>query len=283
MEWTFDLPALLSQNSLLLTWRDLVEVLLFSVGSYAIIRWLAQDSQKNLVGVFYGLCLLVFAAHLCNLPGVCFVLFLISPLIATIFVLLHEQTLQKNFVALRAITPARAEAPTNWLETLIQASLRGINKSRTVVGIIQRGDSLETFLTLPAPLNAPITDELIDMIINASSTAQPTILLMGQTGTLIALNPRQRANSYDTHHGEQMTAEELWRQNALIITSQSDSIFFLLSPKTRLFEIVCRGKLYDSLPATQALSVLQHNLTAKQEVAAHDFPQYPDIHQSTRP
>src|SRR3990170_8108111 len=84
----------------MLTWRDVLEILFFSSIFYFISCWLKKDKQKNLVGIFQLYIFSIVATYLLDLATINMVLFMYTPSIIMIFILIHQRTLQKNFVGL---------------------------------------------------------------------------------------------------------------------------------------------------------------------------------------
>src|SRR5690242_12597081 len=113
------------------TWRDALEILFLSTAVYYFSLWLTKDRTKNLLPAFYAYCALVFFAYNAQLTTLSQLLLLFSPMVGTIFFLLHQQTLQKNFVALRTLQPARRNND-DWLETLIQTALIALNNKKEI-------------------------------------------------------------------------------------------------------------------------------------------------------
>ena len=98
-----------------------------------------------------------------------------------LFALIHQETLQKNFVALCNITPAR---PTNsdWLDTMMQTALTTMNNHKNIVCIIERTQALDELIATPLPLRADITKGVLTVFLN-SQVFEAEKMMCGSTHT----------------------------------------------------------------------------------------------------
>src|SRR5580700_2502155 len=110
----------------LLDWRDIVEIVSLSTAIYYFSSWLKNDSHKNLSIPFYLYISSFIVAHYLNLQVLSSLLLFSSPIIFTIFILVHQKSLQKNFVVATRIDLDQ-RYKRDWLEELIKANLSAIN------------------------------------------------------------------------------------------------------------------------------------------------------------
>ncbi len=252
------------------SWHDCLEIMLISCIVYMFIRWLAQDTQKNLTAWFYGYCLILFGSSYANLATLHLALCVTAPLAIMGFILVHQQTLQKNFITLTSLTP-RAQATHHWLEALIQGCLHALNKNREIFCIIERTDALDMFLSTSAVFNADITQELLTLLTNHEGAIT---LWVNHAGKLHALNPAWRGTPDELWTTSDVKALHAWKQNALLMTDKSDAIMFTLSPTTRLCTIIMEGKIINDLSAHHAFALLKNycNLTKQGDLNADLTP-----------
>ncbi len=262
MEIFSHIVSFIKHEWLLVTWRDFVEVTFFSYFAYRILRWLGQDQQKNLTLAFYGYIALTVVAFFAQLSGLAMVLFACAPAIAMVFILTHQQTLQKNFITLKTIAPKKAAADL-WLEEIIQASLRGVNKNKTVICVIERTHGLSPFLTARCVFNAPVTRDLLNLLMDTTqapglTSGEETLTLwVNQAGVLVAVNPVWHAECDEVWVSKEIKMLHKWKQDALFITQKSDALFTVLSPETRLFDVLVDGKSFDNISAGYAFSLIK--------------------------
>src|SRR3989338_8316527 len=86
-------------------WRDVIEIIFLSGVFYYFCLWLKQDTQKPLLLTFYTYVFTLTIAYFTGLPTVTFILTSFFPVLLVCFIIIHQSTLQKNFIALHAISP----------------------------------------------------------------------------------------------------------------------------------------------------------------------------------
>lgn len=234
----------------LLTWRDSVEITLLWMISYGMLRWLAADTQKPLVSYAYSYALLSGIAYCLNLEALTTLLIGGAPVIFLLFVILHQETLQKNFIALRAIK-AKIPAARSWLDELIKSVLYALSLNTPLTCIIERRDSVKNFFT-GTLIHGALSHEFLQAILE---TAQ--IIVIDDRGTVISHDARITVFP----DAQWMTAEvellERWQQEAIFITSKTDAIVFHADPVTRLCDIVINGKIVHHISASHAHALIR--------------------------
>lgn len=264
----------------LFTWQDGVEIVVFTLGAYAIIKLLAQDTQKKLLLCFYSYCLLCFAAFYLDIAGLGLVLLLSTPVVATLFIVMHQQTLQKNFVALASLTP-EPEQVDQWLPELIQATLSAVNTGKSTVIILERSNSVGDLVSGGCTLNAPITPELLALLTQATNDQHLT-LLATQTGKIKAYNPVLNIPFDTTWLSDEVQLLARITQDSVILTEKTDAIVWILSAQTRFFTLTISGKLYERLSASSLMAAINRYIANKQlsEKDSHEFS--PRHHSSSK-
>jgi hypothetical protein len=243
-----------------LAWRDSVEILFFATAVYYFSLWLKKDRHKNLLGYFYSYCLIAFTAYQANLSTVTTLLCVASPVVILLFIVLHQTTLQKNFVTLRNIVPAHKDT-TDWLEIVIRSCLVALNNNKEIACVIEHQDSLQEHLTTPLTLNAHVKEDLLNIVFESQSFNQQQLVWINSRGMLLGMNAQwhtlpEKSWEFATH-----TTSLDWQQAALFYTSKTDALLFHIAPTTRTFAIVVHGKLFDAIPTSNALPFIKKYLT----------------------
>jgi hypothetical protein len=246
-------------------WRDAVEILAFSTIIYYFSLWLRTDRQKNLLGYFYAYCLVVCGAYQLQLAGIIFLCAITSPIVLMLFILAHQHTLQKNFIALGNIVPAHKESH-DWLESLIRSCLVALNNNQEIRCIIEHKDSLQEHLYTPLELQTQVHQDLLAILFASSSYHQDQLLWVTSKGKLIGLNARWSAPAYV--HETTTDAAQIWKQEALFFTTKTDAIIFQLTPATRSFTLFVNGKEYPAINTANALTFIKKYLTTS---TAHQY------------
>ena len=139
-------------------WRDPLEILFFITIFYFFSLWLKKDRQKNLLFYFYCYCCVIIIAFYAQLPTLSTMLFLSAPVALMLFILVHQETLQKNFISLKNASAPKI-LPTDWLEELLRTCLVAINNNKEVLCVIEHRNNLETFLEIFADTESDDTDQ----------------------------------------------------------------------------------------------------------------------------
>ncbi|MBN2267006.1 MAG: hypothetical protein JW725_01545 [Candidatus Babeliaceae bacterium] len=258
-------------------WRDLIEIGAFSTAMYAIIRLLAQDKQKRLLFWFYGFYASFFISFYFGISGLTITLALSAPAIAMLFIVFHQQTLQKNFITLASLTPL-PEHTEKWLPELIQATLQAVNVNKSSFIIIERSQSIGDMVSGGCTLNAPITLETLELLLHATPESYPFILWVNQVGKIKAYKPTIILPYENSWTSEEIQLMDQLVQDGGIISTKSDALAFSLSAHTRFFTLTVDGKLFERLSASSLLSALNRYVTVptKQTKDLHGHNIYPN-------
>jgi len=244
------------------TWRDYAEILFFVVLVYTLLLWLRKDMQKNLIFYFYGYCSLMVVAHTLNLSSMSFILLNGLPACILLFFTIHQETLQKNFIALQTINPLITQ-DTPWLEELMRISLSALNKKRDLLIIIERKDSLAACLTAPYLINADLKKGLLDLFLEVGNPDEPITLWVTDSGKLIA-SPVTWNFSPD-EEWITPTAKHIpaWKQNGILITQKKDALIIHLACINRSFDLLLEGKIIEQLTAPQLFTIIKQTTIKK--------------------
>jgi hypothetical protein len=236
-----------------LTWRDAVEIAFISYGIYRFLVWLNQDFQKNLVLYFYGYCLALFCSHYLHLMIVSQTLLILVPVMLCIFIVVHQHSLQKNFVALKTLQPPHTTE--YWIDELIRSSLYAMNTSKNLIWVIERNDSLAYALEASSLFYADLKKELIDLLLDAYTTE--TILWVQHTGKLVATNVSWKIPADARWISPEAEHLEPWQKEALIVSAKTDAIIVRSCAVTRLLSVITEEKHIPALSAHQLTLLLK--------------------------
>lgn len=241
-------------------WRDMVEVMFFAALFYYAALWLKKDKQKNLLPYFYSYCFCAFSTHYLNLTTISYALFLFAPVAAMIFILVHQDLLQKNIVALKNITPAK-RMHIDWLETLIRTSLLAVDDNKSITCVIERTDALQDFLETSFYFNARLEQNLLNILLTSSTFEEKKMLWVNTEGKLIAINTTwiKTQKSFDN---QQHQIPE-WKEEALFFSAKTDAIILHISPESRTFDMVINGMVIDRMHATKTLELIKKYVMTK--------------------
>jgi len=238
-----------------LGWRDVVEIVFFSLIVYGLQLWLSHDTQKPLLGYWYTYCGLWIGASFLNLSTITLALLVLLPAAITLFVLIHQRTLQKNYLSLRTVH-AQYPSPDNWLDVLMQTALININRNTSLYAVIEHQDSLETMLTTPLPLHAILKKELLVLLLDSITLDNEKYVWVTTQGLIRGINA-----TWSSHTDAINTPKSLseWQQDALFFTALTDAIVLHANCADRTFTIVAKGTIVENMTAHNAQRYIKHH------------------------
>lgn len=255
----------------LYTWQDGAEIFVLSLLVFYFLRWLKHDAQKPLILYAYGYCALTFLAHYLGLSILSNILFLAAPLVICIFILMHQQTLQKNFVSLKKINPPTKESD-HWIDELMRTSLYAMNNSKHLVWVIERKDSLDTSLKSSCLFYADLKKDLLELLLESQTNEEETILWVNAQGKLVAFPAAWNITSENLWVAPDAEQLPTWQQYALLISSKTDTLIISSNPQTRLFTVIAQARSIEDLSAHHTSLLLKRliiNQTSFQEGIRH--------------
>ena len=242
------------------SYKDLLEIMFFSSCIYYFSVWLKQDRTKNLLFPFYCFCVVTLLASTFHLQTVSSFLLFYGPVIVLLFILVHQEQLQRNFVTLHNIKPQKDLATKNWVETVIQSTLRARTKNKTIRVIIEHTDSLSSCITAPFRLETEMQSSLLNMLLDSPSFDQEKMIWLSSAGKLIAINGSWSQNAQKEWIAQELKETDAWLTDTLLFTTKTDALAFSCTPETNGFTICAQGKVIEEVSAAQSLRIIGHFL-----------------------
>jgi DNA integrity scanning protein DisA with diadenylate cyclase activity len=246
----------LLSNLYIFSWRDVLEILLFSGGIYLITRWLSQDTQKKLAFYFFVGCTTVFAAELFNLPTITSFLMLYWPGLLLLVVVVHQRVLQKNLIFLKNV-PAQQTYCIDWIETIIRASFVAASKNKEVVVIIEHNDSLKEHISCPTELTTTLQEPLLSILLESTAFSSGNGILVNTQGTLLGINIIWPAQHQKDPGVGAVKALSDWQDHCITLSSHADCIILRLSLERRTFDVIAQGALVQDSPADTTIHIIK--------------------------
>jgi hypothetical protein len=240
-------------------WKDIVEIGLFSGIIHYFSTWLKKDSQKPLLLSFYSYCLLFVVCSVFHLTTITTVLLIFSPTILVIFILLHQENLQRNFIALHKIKPAQTESH-DWVESLVRSCLITSSNNKSLKIIIERHTPLDSLVATSLALRCSLQDGLLDFLITSPSFLSEQMIWVQDTGMLVGLNSSWKKTSIEIWFAQEVKEQEPWLQEAIFFTTKVDALFIKTDPLTRTFTLVAQGKILEKASAHAAVKTIKNYL-----------------------
>jgi hypothetical protein len=249
-------------------WRAVVEVLFFAIALYQFARWLRKDSRLLLS--FYGYCTTVVIAHFFHLGVIAQVLTLFAPAMVMVFIVLHQDTLQKKFVTIRNITPA--QQPHDWLAVLFGTLLASAQKGKAAYVVIEKNDSIKSLLKSSFPLHANVQKSLLDLLLASDLYDDSKLIWVNHHGQLLAINAVWNIELDAQWISEDVVDLPQWKQDALLLAHKTDALVVYLDPMSRCVDLVGQQKMLEGVTVAQAMIVVKQYLFGNQPLVAEAIP-----------
>jgi len=243
-----------------LTFKDYLEILFFSTVIYYFSIWLAKDTHKNLLLYFYGYCTLIATAHTAQLSSITFFLAFFAPVILVCFIIMHETTLQKNYVTLRNTIAPKKEG-RDWVEHLVRLCLQSMNENQSLTCLIEQSDNVRSMLTA-MHLEVDLHTGILEMLIKAPAFDSEKIILVDAYGSLIGINAQWKHLVEPAFIRDNAKKLDHFKQDALLHTTKTDAVIFRSDPVNHTFDIITGGTLFESINAHRLLTSLKTYLGA---------------------
>ncbi len=252
-----------------LPYRDVIEVLFFAGAIYYIQLWLKKDSQRNLLLGFYIYCALFCASYYADLPVLRFILFVFAPAIAMLFIILHQETLQKNFITLsNPAVPLKEQG--NWIDELIKCTLTALNKHKDIILVLERNDSLKNLIHSPYFIYAELKKDVFEILLEKQIPGNDYMIWINQQGKIVSINSAWKTQLDEDWISQEAEHMHVWKQQALYITSKTDALALKINPLSRSFDIVSQGGIVEGMTADAVTTYLKKQLlqgSRKEKVA----------------
>jgi len=257
----------LMNQILILTWRDIVEILFFSTVFYYLILWLKRDREKRLLPYFYGYCALTFTAYAFHLSTITYCLFLFSPALIMLFMFMHQDTLQRNMIALKNITVS-SNIAQDWLSCIMRNTLKALHNNKSILILIEHTDALPGFLKTQYRINSLITDDVLTMLIEHGLCNAQQMLWIKTDGTVQGI----RASFKASWHPDAYTDTNEWVDDAIAYTSKTDAIIIKSNAQTQSYTLAYNGTVTHQLTVEQAGQRIRKQINQPTSVAEKGLP-----------
>ena len=251
-----------------LSWRDLLEIIFFSSSFYYVIRWLANDRQKKLLHYFFSGSAFIIFSYLFELRSITSFLCAYSAPLIMLVILVHQRTLQKNFIGLKKLEAPKPKLDYQWIEVMIRVMLRAISNNRPISCIIEQTERLDDLLKPALPISCPLTLATLSSLVESNLFDSAQMVWADNDGSIRGLNAT--INQHDRSKEDHETSRYL---DALFLSSTTDALIITADPDSRSFTVMATGKATSQLNAEQAQRILKTliNSTKKGDLSHADF------------
>ena len=239
-----------------LNWRDFLEIFILFYAVYSFLLWISKDTQQPLLLYSYTYAGLIVLSYFLYLPVLYSLLVLFLPICLVIFIVLHQKTLQKNFISFNTSKePQKHTHNEEWKEIVIRAALIASNQKKNCFFIIEKSNSLNDFLEIPYFLEAEINKEFFNFIIEASDNTDHIFLISNKTIKSINSHWKVLYTKEEHTHSLKLSTNE---STGLVLSENIDCIILYTQKNKPGLNIIAQGKLTENLSANQATMLLKH-------------------------
>lgn len=237
--------------------KDCIEILFFTSLIYYCMRWLNKDRQKSLILYFYCYCFLMFGSYIFSLSSMSVFLVHCFPVIFTLFIIVHQELLQRNFIALHAISAKTTEqSATAWPEMLMRSVLTLLHKQQEIVCVIEQQQSLSSFINAPFMLHAPLQQGMLEALLEGKFSQETnSFVWMNNHGIIQSIESSWIPHEKIVENQHERAQE--WLQEALLFTSKTDALILKATVASRTFTCITQGRLREGLTADHMVRILQ--------------------------
>lgn len=259
------IPQAVLKQWYLFGWQSIVEILFVSTVCYYFCLWLRADRKKNLLFGFYAYCFVTLIAYLLELTVITQLIWLLAPATIMLFILIHQESLQKHFIVARTVHEVSQEAKeAHWLSALAQSLLVAVDNNKRVTCIIEKSDHLKPLLATQCTFNTAIQKSLLDIILASSLFDANKMIWVNHHGNLVAINATWQLLVDETWIEKEITHFEPFKQDALLLTNKTDALVFSINPHTRTCTIIAQKTIVEALAIHDALTVIKNYVYGKQ-------------------
>lgn len=220
-------------------------------------------STKIKVGIhssFHSYSSLVAITYYTQLKIVSSFLLMSAPITAVLLIIMHQQSLQKNFIVPKVIKHI-SNNDTLWMDELMRTCLAALNKQKEIICLIERSDDLKTVVSAEHYLHADFKKDFLDLLIDHIDTQAGDMLWIDQTGKLIGINARLALNPQPSGLANDANNYAAFKQEAVVLTGKTDALIMQISTSSRLFTCIVQAKIVEGLTAQHMLMLLKKYLT----------------------
>ncbi len=240
--------------------KDSIEIIALSIICYWFLRWLATDKQQPLTAYFYAYTFFWGVCYLAQLNTLVSLLEHAFPAVLMFFMLIHQKTLQKNFIHLTKIIPAK-KARSDWLQEIIRFCLQA---ETDLYFLVEHKQSLHDLIAINTPMQAQINCELLQFLHHSSDLDPQQYIIIDTRGTLHGLHVQwQKPLALSDLDRNELT-------KASYYLMQTDAFMLHYNYEQRLFAIVMRDTIYNNLTTAQVLQSITHYLADQPKKGNHE-------------
>lgn len=235
--------------------KDILEIFFISTLFYALQKWLKLDLQKNLLFYFWAYSSFTLTAYYTQAFAVSTILFFGSPIFFGFLLLIHQHTLQKNFITLQKLQ--LPDTLSDWFTEFTKSTLAALNRQKEIIYVIEGSDNLSNFIFSGCNYFAEIQKDSMELFLEKHIGGANSFIWLTHEGKLVAIDATWQLKEQDYWISDEARILHKWKQDAIFISQKSDAIICKINPINRTFDIIIQGKLLENISPDVAINVLK--------------------------
>lgn len=274
------LITFLQRDLYIFTIKDVIEILFFSIVFYALQKWLKSDSQKNLLFYFWTYSAVTLSAYYAQSILISTVLFVSAPLFLIFLIIIHQKTLQKNFVTLQKLqTPYTT---FDWFNEFTKSILSMLNHQKEIIYVIERSNDIAPFIFSGCNYFAEIQKDSMDLFLEKHMGGTNSFIWITSEGKIVSINATWQLKNNDIWVTDEARTLHKWKQDAIFISQNTDAIICKVDPQNRTFDIIMQGKLVEDITPDAAIFLLKKSVFSKISNAINMHDSTKEHHQNSK-
>lgn len=242
---------------------DGTEILCISTIIYYCLLWLKKDSTGKLLRSFYAVCGFIIFIWIVPLPTLTALTITLWPLGAMLFIIFHQDTLQRNMVCAKRLIPSHHDEK-NPAQLLCGSLFTLLNKGKSIYCLLELENKLDSYITSSSLLHCPLQSDVLHLIYESSHYNADQFLWIRYPQTIVGFNGAIITNHIPLTL-EQGEHEPSWIQDAVLLTAKTDACIFKSDATLRTFTLVIKGTIIPHLSPTQLYNLLNKTLSIHQK------------------
>lgn len=246
---------------------DIIEIIFFSTLIYYASVWLRKDRYAPLLMYGYAYCSLMIIAYIAALESVLFFLTFFAPAICICFIMIHQTTLQKNYIMLKNPQPINTIATDPWIDYLMRICLQAMHNNISLTCIIEQSDSLRSVLHTDLELNIPLQSGILEMLIKAPTFSSERLIWLNDQGIIIGINATWQKSTpvLSAYNNEHTLIQE-----TVLYSAHTDALFITTDLSTHDFTMIVAGNIYRAITAPIVINSIKKYVNDKKSIQKGD-------------
>ncbi len=169
--------------------------------------------------------------------------------------LLHQETLQRNMIALKNIMLPCAP-PHDWLELFLRNVLKTLHHNKPMLLVMEHTDAVGSYLNVAFPLEAQITEGIFNLIIEKQLYDPASMLWIKSDGSIRGINATWRTS----WNPESYVDDDAWIEDAIAYTGKTDALLVHIDPEHHSCTIAVHGTLHKKLSIDQTAQLIKKHI-----------------------